>query len=318
MPKQAGQPIQPDGGLVDQIHEKVSNLEFQANKNLIKNTITEFLINQSDTEAKLRASTITFKHGDQVTHVKILENIEVWVKSKNKPMPTVWLDKSFTYANFGSAELKASFASSAISLDESLNAAMGCCESTTEAFHRKLVKLEISAVRPSFKFDTVKRIVKNYVGENSVEDFREGKPFGPIKARHIMFKGNAEAVRKIFMLHEGAINYHCYDTRTRGRLHIRISAKPFMCRACFQMGYHPNCPGKLCAQCGNKGHLTKDCKAKLKFCTNCRKRGHRARDSHCPSYLAEVCKEIKKMDVPIEFYQDSLLRVKLVKYLLVK
>lgn len=150
-----------------------------------------------------------------------------------------------------------------------------------------------------------------------IENFRQGKPHATSGARCLMFKCNAEAFKILFDSLNGHLPYVDNLKDIRHRLFLKVNVKPWLCKECYRFGQH-KCEGMSCATCGVKGHLTKVCKSPTKFCVNCQKRGHRAKDIFCPKYLTEVGKEIRKLDIPLEFYEDEKLSFALIKHLTLK
>lgn len=148
-------------------------------------------------------------------------------------------------------------------------------------------------------------------------DIREGKPQQVTKSRSIFFKTNAASTKTLLVGLDGMLPYSNQATQTRTKLYLRINVKPWQCRDCYKIGQH-QCTGKKCAQCGTTGHSGKECKSKTKFCDICKRKGHRAKDAHCPTYLNEVAKEIRKIDIPLEFYEDKELRIMLTRHLQIK
>ena len=51
-----------------------------------------------------------------------------------------------------------------------------------------------------------------------------------------------------------------------------------------------------------------------KFCTNCKQKGHKAKDTHCRTYLMEISKELRKMDIPLEYLVEQEFREALVRH----
>ena len=64
--------------------------------------------------------------------------------------------------------------------------------------------------------------------------------------------------------------------------------------------------------------MTRDCKSNIRFCPLCKRKGHRAKDTHCPTYLYELTKELKKMAIPLEWMEDKDMRMTLIKSIQLK
>lgn len=190
-------------------------------------------------------------------------------------------------------------------------------------FVRKEVKIEITNVRAQIKHEKIYNILKGLAKEDMfISEIKNGKLHGPAgrQARSLMFKVNGAGFDLIFNRLNGVIPYNSPDENLTLKLIPRINVRPWSCRECYFIGpNHTNCPGKTCAQCGSKNHITKTCSNKYqRYCTNCRKIGHRARDKHCQAYLNEVIKEIKRMDIPLGFLEDKIKRFDIIKAFLVK
>lgn len=306
-----------EGSLLDVIHEKVCNVEHNSNQQVIAEAIDKLLKQQGQRERQLRNQTITFKHNDKINHEKILRSINTWAITCDQLHPAIWQDKDNTYAQFHSQAAKETFANYVLNIDRDLTMTLPNNDPTSQLHQRRLVKIEIPNVKNSIQFDRVTELIKIIAGEKAI-DIREGKPYGPNRARNIMFKTGAEGALNIFKDHDGSVQYHDANPKLRTKLLFKINAKPWQCKDCSKFGNHPNCEGKTCANCGLLGHVTKDCKSKTKYCSNCKRRGHKARDTHCPIYLAEVGKEIKKMDIPLEFYEEKKMRSKMAQFLQIK
>ena len=125
----------------------------------------------------------------------------------------------------------------------------------------------------------------------------------PQGKRTISLKVNSQAFWDIFVTSNGIVPFQ--DGKIRTNLFFRVNCRPWQCRDCFFIRHHPTCSGKACAKCGNNDHQSNNCPKKTRFCRTCNRPGHSARDSHCPKYLNEVAKEIRKHDLPLEFFEDS-------------
>jgi len=134
--------------------------------------------------------------------------------------------------------------------------------------------------------------------------------------RTISLKVNGAAFADIFEKMNGIIPLT--DGKTKTTLFISINCRPWQCRFCFAIGHHPTCDGKTCTKCGAKDHQAANCATKTRSCSNCKKPGHSARDSHCPRYLNELAKEIRKFDFPLEFLEENDRIGQLIKQLQLK
>lgn len=309
--------------ILEVILEKTNNIEAGANRQSIKKLLAEDLKVEGKREHKLRHESIsirisTAKGGAEAT---IKEIDEDWVVGKGKLPPANWLDKEHVYVQFASIEEKNDFLDFAkISSSEKRNSTLTeIVRPNLEGLHftRKPIRVIITNARSNIKLETVEKTLRKMLDmtDSVMEDLREGKPIqngGAPPVRNIMFRLDAVGFRVLFKKHDGVIPYKNENSNIRIKLIARINARPFQCRECSQMGNH-QCKGRTCGQCGQSGHLSKDCKSKTRFCNNCKRKGHRAKDTHCPSYLKEISKEIRRMDIPLEFlteqeYRENLLR----------
>lgn len=311
------------GGILDVIAEKSHNIEQATNNNTIKQTLSETLRLQARRERLVRDSTISIKIGKSYTDGnKIAELVEKeWVaKMKRNPI-SHWQSTTHTYIQFVSKEEKNNFLDHAkINMPEDFDNSIEKPNSNGEHIDRRPIRVEISSVRPSVEADKVKEILhKITAGDGGqIQDFREGKQNAVTKNRSILFKVDQQGFKVLFGTLEGALPYSNLQVGgIKTRLYMKINAKPWQCRDCFAIGRH-QCRGKICGNCGQKEHNSKDCRQKTKYCTNCRQRGHRAKDPHCSVYLNEVAREVRKMCLPMEYLEDKELRFILSKHLQIK
>lgn len=307
--------------ILDVILEKSANVEQATNSQTIQQSLNEIIKIQARREKTLRKATITLKSDDAFQAKEAAEMIEKkWTQEKKQAPATYWADKSFVYIQFITATAKNQFLDfQTVSFPDEFKKRIQRPNLEGEHITRKPIKIEIPNVRMNIKADKVQEIINNITKDNPmvrIEDFREGKP-NQKNTRSILFKINSEAFKILFGIIDGALPYVNTETNSKTRLFMRINCKPWTCRDCFAIGKH-TCEGKVCANCGVKGHLTKDCKQKTKYCNVCKRKGHRAKDPHCPTYLGEVGKEIRKMDFPLEFFEEKELRLALIKNIQLK
>lgn len=309
--------------ILDVILEKSSNIEHHSNKEEIKASLIEMIKTHAKREKALRQSTVTFKSDEFFQAKEAAELIEnQWTEAKDRAPATYWADKTSIYVQFVTqAEKNAFLDHVATAFPPEIRQRLGRPNSRGEHLERRPIRVEMNNVRINIKADrilaTLNKVLEptKAVGAR-VEDFHEGKP-NMQRNRSILFKITAQAFWILFGVLDGALPFVNKDTNTKTRLFMKINCKPWTCRDCFAIGNH-QCEGKVCAQCATKGHLTKDCKQKTKYCSNCKRRGHRAKDTHCPAYLNEVGKEIRKMDFPIEVFEEKDLRSNLIKHFQLK
>lgn len=313
--------------ILDIIHEKTANVEQATNQTLISKGLNEALKTLAKREKSLRESTLTIKQiPGELEHDKIMEIIDnKWCIKQQQPPLTYWQDKESTFAQFIDNKSRQDFCAH-ISLPVSISSNLDlklrdsiCNLYTNEPlFKRKPIRIEIPNIKPNIKATLVQETLENLTSANSpILEFKEGKAHAITKSRSIYFRTNANGYKQLFETLDGAIPYVNRENKVKARLFLKVNGKPWQCRDCLTFGQH-NCTGKICSQCGNKGHNNKECTNKTKHCNNCKKHGHRAKDLHCPTYINEVIKELRKMDLPIETLEDKELRSQLIKALQLK
>lgn len=295
------------GSILDQIYEKVSNIEYQSNTATTRKNLLTILRSFAKKEKSLRASTITIKHKDKINHDAITKLIEDWVHKTEALPPTFWQDKEATYCQFTDQDLKNNFLDKAVQDPSLREIAINILPPNMQGNHftRKEVKVEIANARSNIRIERVREILElTTVISSPIDNIREGKPNKVTGSRSILFRTGSQNIEELFLNLDGVLPYSNLTNNSRSKLTMKINAKPWQCRDCYALGYH-QCSGKRCLQCGAKDHDTKTCKIKTKLCVNCNRKGHRAKDTHCPRYLDEVAKEIRKMDIPISCIENK-------------
>lgn len=305
-----------NGSILDLILEKTSNIEQTTNSINIKGTLNELIRVHAKRERNIRESAISIKPTENFEFKEISKKIEdEWVDKQNQAPVTFWKDNDFVYAQFTTKNMKNSFLDyTAINWPSDLKERISKPDENGHHMKRKGIRVIINNVRGNIQAEKVRTILISILSNSQGEifDFREGKTHQVSLSRSIMFKTNSEGFKILFGQLDGGLPYSNSLTGTKTRLFMRINLKPFVCRECFTVGIH-QCQGQICGQCSGKGHQTKDCKQKTKFCGNCKKNGHRPKDTHCPYYLGEIAKEIRKVDIPLEHFEDANLRFSLTK-----
>lgn len=321
--KELHQKTHETSSILDLIHEKVCNVEQTNNRYSITVALNDTLKQLSKRERSNRDSTITFINGEKIDHNKITSELENrWCEEQKQPPISFWQDKLHTYCQFITPTNKNSFLDFLMMDNKLVPIKELLAKPNKEGFYftRRPVKIELNMVRGNIRTDIIKEQLTKILGkESEIMELKESKPHNITKSRSIYFKIQADAFSILFKELDGAIPYTNKATNTRTRLYAKINVKPWQCRDCFAFsnGMH-QCQGKICVQCGNKGHDSKDCKAKTKFCPNCKRKGHKAKEPHCQTYLNELAKEIRKLDIPLEFFEDKDLRYMLVKNISIK
>lgn len=307
-----------NGSILDQIKEQTSNLEAIVTANNVVSTLADAMEDFGRRERISREATLVFKHNDEVNYDKITDLIEVnWVEAKTQAPVTYWKDKEHSYAQFANKETKLVF------LDfmrekEIFSPIRGLTSPPNSEGHhlkRKPIRIIIPSVPETVKPEKLDSTLKKLAtSTSSIGPLRAGKSFGTTrKMRSLMTSVDANGFSMIFKSLGGAIPYN--EASLKIRVYPRIACKPWSCKDCYYIGPNHTCEGKACGQCGNRGHLTKECKTKTRYCTNCKRPGHRAKDSHCPIFVREIVKELKRMDLPLEYLESKTRRTELIKLL---
>lgn len=315
------------GTILDSIKEQTTNIEAYTSKRSFDLTIGEELKKFALKERNTRESTLVVKNTEKFDKDGIVEIVErEWVNNGSRISPTFWSDKIQTYIQFNNKCDRDEFLTKVQTSNNhglgKLNGLISKENKSGNHFTRKEVKIEITNVREEVEPNKVNQILKDM--SNDVVTFSEvkgGKVYGPTgrKQRSLMFKTNAAGFLTIFDDLNGVIPYNNLRNKLTIKLWPRVNARPWSCKECYFIGpNHNNCPGQSCAQCGLKNHITKACKARTRRCTNCKRNGHRAKDHYCPIYIREIIKEIKRMDIPLEYLEDDTKRFDLIKSLIYK
>lgn len=316
------------GTILDTIREQTANIESFVNRRSFDLILSDELKKIASRERNIRESTIMVRNTETITPDKIAEFTEKdWTEDAKGTPPTFWSDKSYTFVQFANKADKTQFirmvkdASSNLDIGR-LNGLVNNENSEGNHFDRKDIKIEITNVREAIKPERVEATLKNLANEHALfSNVKPGKLYGPEgrKQRSLMIRVNGGGFEAIFKKLNGIIPYNSADGKITFKLLPRINARPFSCRDCYFIGpNHRDCKGKSCAKCGKDDHLTKFCKSKTRHCVNCKRDGHRAKDAHCPIYTREIIKEIKRMNIPLEFLEDDNKRFELVKALIYK
>lgn len=305
--------------MLDVIAEKASNIEFININQSRRETLERNISILGKRESILREATVTVTHNKQGE--KIIEQLEHnWVEKREQAPLVYWQDLEKLYVQFPNNDIKMEFLLYEKEHPMTLFAAPGASvdevnKTTDQHLTRKPVKCEIANVNPRITTTKLNNILNLLIHDgNRIINIREGKQHGPNKNRTIMFTTNAIGLRKIIGELDGAIQYNQISLNIKTKLNIKINCKPWQCKKCYKLGRH-ECPGELCANCGMKDHAAKNCISKRKHCNNCNKPGHRAKDAHCMVYQNEVIKELRKMDIPLEYLTVKHKREELINIL---
>lgn len=294
--------------ILDVILEKTYNTEKTLNKHTVQQHLNEQFKIIARRERKARESTIIISHTAGIDAKTIVERIEaIWIKGANGPPVAFWSAKDTTFAEFDSRQNKIAFLEILTAEKESNLNIINMIKSPNEEgehYQRLDVKFEITNIPASVKVEQIEEGIKAIIGLSSViSNFKESKERNGL--RQIYFRANQQACDDIVWKAGGMLNIG--SGKTRIRVYPRILARPFICKECNSIGHH-ECRGKVCSKCGNQSHTSDNCKSKTKSCVNCKSKGHRAREQHCPKYLQAVINEVRKMNIPLSFFEDRAAR----------
>lgn len=162
--------------------------------------------------------------------------------------------------------------------------------------------IRINNVRLANKTERVVEILLNCTDfDTDLTGVKDGSPHPITEGRSIFFRINGHGLRVIVEKLDGEIPHAEKETHVEARLRTKINCKPWQCKDCLAIGVH-YCEGKRCKNCSNKGHTTKECLSKTKIRGNCKRKGHRSDDTHCQSYLDEIGRELRKVDIPMDIF----------------
>jgi len=306
------------GSILDNIHEIVTNIDNSRVKRDVREAISNAIIVLAQQESKLRESTITVRMNDSFDHEKIVSIInKEWTVDRKQLPATYWQDKMNTYCEFVSADIKRSFLNMVeLEDDFCIKSLIAKPNRSGHHFVRRPVRIEIQGVRSSIASKRVYSSLRASADVNcEISEIREGKLQAKTNNRSLLLSVNAAGFRHLFLGLQGSIPYIDLENKIKARLIFRVNCRPWVCKDCNSLGRH-ECQGKTCSKCGQKGHSYNECKQRTCFCNNCKRKGHKSRDLDCPTYIRELMKELRKVDIPIEFFQNPDLRFILINSLI--
>lgn len=305
--------------IMDIIAERTSNIEYINIMQMRQKTLDKNIKDLGRKEKLLRANTVTFSHNKMAD--KAMEHLETnWVEKYDQAPLVYWHDLENLYVQFPGPEVKLEFFEVYASKPNEIIPTPGISllpanQKTKLHISRKPVKCEIMNVHPRITAAKINNVLNQTIHDgDKVISVREGKQHGANLCRQIMFTVDARGLARIISELDGHVQYNQPNQRLKTQLNIKVNAKPWQCKKCFKLGKH-DCEGEICGNCGKKSHQAKECRSKVKHCNNCNKPGHKARDSHCQAYQNEIIKELRKMDIPIEYMTDKEKRLRLISIL---
>jgi len=312
----------PSGeNILDKILEKVTNIDESRKRKDVHSTLADSLIGIAKNERSLRHSTVTIDMDERFDHLAITDLIDThWMQRQSQLPATYWRDQKSTYVQFQSPITKNKFLDYVrLTSDFPLKDLIRRPNQEGEHFCRKPVRLEIPNVRLNIEASRILNTIRESISDQRIiiSEIREGKKYAHSGARSLMLTANAAGFRHLFGYFNGTIPYSSVSDGVRARLSLKLNCRPWMCKNCFRFDHH-DCTGKLCAQCGSKDHASNHCVSTTSYCSNCSKRGHRARDLDCPAYINNMIRQLRKVDIPMEYFEEKELRYTLIKALILK
>jgi len=294
--------------ILNTLLEKAANIERATNIIMIGAAIKEALKEQCRNERDLRQKTITFNITDKASGDAVIDCIMAWVSLSMSGPPSFRQARDKLYAQMASIRDKEALIDY-IKLsqpDTLLSQTLSKPPPNWLYFERLPVKLEINNLPESVQIGKVRDTLQSVIQHNSnahIIAIKDGKTHAKTKKRTVSLRVNGEAFYHFIIQMNGIVPL--MDGRLKTNLYFRINCRPWQYGDCHTIGFRLTCPGKLCANCGATDHQARACSKRTEYCKNCTKPGHRAEDNHCPKFLVEVAKEIRKHDFPIEVLTDS-------------
>lgn len=252
-----------------------------------------------------------------------------WTDLKDMAYPSFWSDAKCTYIEFKSPYDKHLFLKTIEEEQDVFKSKLGLPLinlvkepdlMTGHHYKRRPIRLELSSVSPSIDSQKLLHKLISYAPDvcEITPLVRSGliTPFSD-EPRNLTFTVNAAGFTYIFDTLGGIIRYNDLGRCGSIKLYPKIIACPYVCNDCYRMGAH-KCLGSCCPKCAGPGHRHFECPKKLAFCVNCKRFGHRSKDINCSSYVNEFLKELRKLDIPLEFYEEDHKRFLLLKSLILR
>lgn len=236
----------------------------------------------------------------------------------------MFLDLLSTQAMSSDSSGSSKDGSSAHASQEYATSARKLKDCVMKEFKKAHVRLEMINIEPGVDPSSIRnQILKSCPPEAYVSSVRESKLMTSRNVKSLLLQVDATAFRHIMETLSGKLIYRSpRDGSQVKRVQVRVNGRPFICPNCYSLGNHHQqhkaCPGRLCSKCGETGHSFKECKGHDEYCVNCKQLDHTARDLDCPSYLKMYARELRKMDIPMEYYEDDTARARLLSILVVR
>lgn len=304
----------------DLILEHLMNINVSMRKKVAIQYIGDALKTRADHECNIRQSTVTFNNDKKHELKEFIRHIdEKWIGEKNNLPVTIFKDREFTYCQFINKQEKETFLEWIKNETYNTELLNNLKDPNKKGEHylRKPAKLEIMNVKPKIKAGRILEIIKLSMNNNDKEtiQIKESKPHFN-NNRNILIQVNSEAFSHIYGNLNGEIIYADKD-KNKAKLKIMINARPWPCKNCLVFGRH-ECKRTRCTKCGEDNHTIKNCIRKTSYCPNCNQKGHKAKEIGCPIYLREALKELRHMDIPIDYYKDDILRSRIMDSVILK
>lgn len=311
-----------NNSLFVKIRNTLSNQCEEINLTKASDAIAKFLEQAGNEERALRESTVTFGKTD--THLEATEFAKImneeWRKGQDRPAFNYWEDHSNYYIKFISPAEKSGFIDwlQRAKSTGQIRFALRPANEDGSHYKRQPIRLVLPRVRQKIKAVKIAETLCYMIKDGSyISAPKDGKPHAINQSRNITFLADSDAFKTLFMDYNGKVPYMNGNASMNTELHFRVDCRPFVCNDCYAVGKH-KCTGKLCGICGKRNHTSKACRADYKHCARCGHKGHGATNANCPSRVWDIIRRLRKMDIPLEFYQVPEHRAQLAKSIIYK
>ena len=286
---------------------QTSNIGRASNSSTVRQSLKEAIKDQARTEREHRAKMATFNTTQGHTQENLMDKIRAFVNLSQVGPVINRATKERLYMQIAMASDKVALIDFIKVKPDNDALKMALMPPVSQGIYneRLPIKLDVNNVHELISIDKIKATIESVLeagNRSRLITIKDGKIHQVTKKRTVIMKVNGQAFMDICVTMNAVIPVG--DEKGKMNLYVRANCRLFRCNDCFVIGCHPKCTGKYCGRCGSNEHLTETCKRKTKFCKNYHKPGHQAKDAHCPKYLQEIAREIRKLDFPISYLED--------------